>query len=112
MLEWIFLAAVLLLSGWLIQTYAVTPIAAPAPAPAPATETDIRAYKPESWCLIGENTLGRYCVQAENCGPLERFPSREACEYVEASALPLGIVGKGGLHYTPFLSKETLYNSF
>jgi hypothetical protein len=110
MLEWIFLAAVLFLSGWLIQTYTVTPIAGPAPAPAP--QTDVRAYKPESWCLVGENTLGRYCVQSDHCGPLERFPSQEECELIEASALPLGVTGEGGLHYTPFMSKGVRYHTF
>jgi hypothetical protein len=115
MLEWFFLAAILFFTGWLLQAYAFAPLAptqSPVAVPVLAQSHDIRAYKPESWCLVGENTLGRYCVPSENCGPLERFPSQEACEYVEASALPLGITGEGGLHYNPFLSKETRYHTF
>lgn len=69
-------------------------------------------YTPESWCLVGENTLGRLCTQSTACKGIDRFPSREACEYTEASALPLGVTGQGGLFYHPFMSREARYNTF
>ena len=121
MLEWVFLVVLLFVTGWVMSRFAITSIAkgpatatAPAASPAAAATAiaDIRAYKPESWCFVGENTLGRYCVQADNCGPLDRYPSRETCELVEASALPLGITGEGGLHYNPFMVKERRYHTF
>ncbi len=114
MLEWFFLFAILLVTG-LLYRFAFTPIAMSpiaAPAPGASLAPDIRAYKPESWCFVGENTLGRLCVESENCDPLDRYPSREACELVEASALPLGITGEGGLHYNPFMVKERRYHTF
>jgi hypothetical protein len=112
MFEWFFLIALIFITGWILYRFAFTPLSSSAPAPAFAPTVDIRAYKPESWCFVGENTLGRYCVQSDNCGPLDKFASKDACELVEASALPLGITGEGGLHYNPFMVNENRRHTF
>lgn len=109
MLEWVVFVSVLFLTGWLLKVFAYTSLA-PAPAPAPAY--DPRKYTPENWCFVGENTLGRFCVQSDRCKGVDRFPSREACEYTEASALPLGVTKQGGLFYTPFMSQEDRLHTF
>jgi hypothetical protein len=115
----IYLFGLLLVTGWILKYFAYTPFPAPVAAPslAPTTPTspttDPRAYVPESWCFVGENTLGRYCIKSEKCGPLDRFPSREACELTEASALPLGVTKDGGLVYNPFMQpKAARYHTF
>jgi hypothetical protein len=114
-MEWwdiMWFALVLLLTGLALRLFAYTPMA---PAPASGSNDEQapeRIYRPQTWCFVGENTLGRYCVQSDSCSPMDRFPSRETCEYVEASALPLGVTGEGGLHYTPFMSRETRYSTF
>ncbi len=122
MFEWVVFVGLLFFTGWCLKAFVFTPFsAAPAPAPAPAPaalagpspSVDPRTYTPESWCLVGENTLGRYCVQSTQCRAMARFPSREACEYTEASALPLGVVKEGGLVYNPFLQpREDRYHTF
>lgn len=70
-----------------------TPMAlAPAPAPAPAP-ADVRAYIPESWCLMSEDALGRWCSpNIPNCPAHRFYTSRDACELVDASSMPLNIV--------------------
>ncbi len=120
----VYLFGLLLVTGWILKYFAYTPFPAPAAAPvsAPTATTtttptpptdDPRTYVPESWCFVGENTLGRYCIQSEKCGPLDRFPSREACELTEASALPLGVTKEGGLVHNPFMQpKAVRYHTF
>ena len=107
------LIPVLLGAGFFFLWSAATPVVPElAPAPTSIRQAHARVYRPESWCLVGENTLGRYCVRSDSCGPLERFPSREACEYTEASAMPLGVTEEGGLIMNPFLSRERRYHTF
>ncbi len=107
-LDWVILILLVGVVGFAIY------VSTPAPrAVSSVTAAPVQAYKPESWCFVGENTLGRYCVKSEKCGPLDRFPSREACEYTEASALPLGVTGEGGLYYTQFLAPRVAqYHTF
>lgn len=116
MLELVYLFGLLLVVGWALRYFA-TPFPAPAPATIPTDASppipDPRTYVPESWCFVGENTLGRYCIKSEKCGPLDRFPSREACELTEASALPLGITKEGGLVYHSFIQpRQVRYHTF
>ena len=116
MLEWVVFVGILFLTGWILHMYAARPFAAAAPAPMQALAqpptSDPRDYTPQSWCLAGENTLGRFCVESDRCKGTDRFPSREACEYTEASALPLGVTKQGGLFYTPFMTREDRMHTF
>jgi hypothetical protein len=86
------LFVVLLIAGVLSYVWIARPIA---PAPAPAsnekdTQAPERVYKPESWCLMSEDVLGRWCSPNIATCPAHRFyTSREACELVDASAMPL-----------------------
>ena len=68
------------------------------------------------WCLVGENTLGRWCVQApytSSCSPMNRYGSQEACEMVDASSLPLGVTRLGGAVMSPFMRpRPAMVNTF
>ena len=114
MLEWVVFVGLLFFTGWFLKAFVFMPFsAAPAPAAPIASTADPRAYTPESWCMVGENTLGRYCAKSTHCTAIDRFPSREACEYTEASALPLGVTKEGGLVYNTFQSpREDRYHTF
>jgi hypothetical protein len=62
-------------------------------------------YRPESWCFVGEDVEGRWCVRVPNpqsCTPDRLFDSEDSCTYVPASAMPLGVVREGGAEYKPF----------
>ena len=60
--------------------------------------------KNQTWCFIGEDNTGRYCVKvprADLCDPIRTFGQREACELIQGSQLPLGIVTESGNNKTP-----------
>jgi hypothetical protein len=69
---------------------------------APATEsTSERHPEPpsESWCFVGEDLTGRYCVKvpsASSCEASRYFPTRSDCELQKANALPAGVVTASG----------------
>jgi hypothetical protein len=78
-------------------------VAAPSPGP---TIPDPREYRPENWCLLSENTVGRFCIKMkkpEQCDPKNLFVSRDACEMTDASALPLGISNTQGRFHSTFM---------
>ena len=57
----------------------------------------------ESWCFVGEDLSGRYCVKVpseEACDDNRTFKSRADCELVEGSHMPAGIT-KDGIHFRP-----------
>ena len=65
----------------------------------------VQEYRPESWCFVGEDVVGRWCVRVpfpQSCTPDRLFDSEDSCTYVPASALPLGVVKEGGAEYKPF----------
>lgn len=65
------------------------------------------ARKAETWCFVGEDLTGRWCVRVPApaaCTAERTFPSRSECELVNASRLPLGIVGGAGTSMTPMAS--------
>jgi hypothetical protein len=60
--------------------------------------------KNQTWCFIGEDNTGRYCVKvprADLCDPIRTFGQRESCELIQGSQLPLGIVTESGNNKTP-----------
>ena len=53
----------------------------------------------ESWCFVGEDLSGRYCVKvptSQACVPERHFASRSECELTPASHMPLGVLTKNG----------------
>ncbi len=58
----------------------------------------------ESWCFVGEDLTGRYCVKvpsAKSCDAGRTYKSRQDCEMVSAQHLPAGIVTKQGVGMLP-----------
>jgi len=53
----------------------------------------------ESWCFVGEDLTGRYCVKvpsADSCDSNRVFESRSDCELQKANHLPAGVVNENG----------------
>ncbi len=54
---------------------------------------------PETWCFVGEDLTGRYCVRVPSntaCNPDRSYTSRSDCEMVQAHAMPTGIIKDAG----------------
>jgi len=63
--------------------------------------------KNQTWCFVGEDNTGRYCVKVpatDLCEPIRTFGSRESCELTEGSQMPLAMVTQGGHSKTPISS--------
>jgi hypothetical protein len=61
----------------------------------------------ESWCFVGEDLTGRYCVKvpsAKSCDAGRTYKSRQDCELVPAQHLPAGVITKQGAGMLPLLS--------
>jgi len=61
------------------------------------TQTDGVATKPgETWCFLGEDNTGRWCVKVplpSLCEPARSYGGRDPCEMTLAQQLPLGLAG-------------------
>lgn len=69
------------------------PIGGSAPGPLPPSFTK------ESWCFVGEDFTGRWCVNVpseRSCDAERTFGSRSECEMVGANALPAGVIKNNG----------------
>ncbi len=67
----------------------------------------------ETWCFVGEDKTGRWCVRvptAHACDPDRTYESRDACELVTASAMPLGFLKHGGVSDTPLSARPAMSN--
>lgn len=76
----------------------------PSLPPPPVPEVLPTAQERESWCFVGEDLSGRYCVRVpseKSCDPDRTFLDRSACEMTAASHMPAGIVSKGGVGLLP-----------
>ena len=61
----------------------------------------------ESWCFVGEDLTGRYCLKVPSdhaCEPRRLFGSLKDCELVPASHMPAGVVQDGGASMRPLRS--------
>lgn len=79
-------------------TLEVVDTPAPKPAAPVAQQTSERGVT-ESWCFVGEDLSGRYCVRVPSereCEPSRYYTSRSACELTPAQHLPAGIQRDGG----------------
>ena len=88
----------------------VLPLVSPTYKPDTYTEKPSKTLAPydntknQTWCFIGEDNTGRYCVKvprADLCDPIRTFGQREACELVEGSQMPLSVVTRNGDNKTP-----------
>ena len=53
----------------------------------------------ESWCFVGEDLSGRYCVKvpsAASCEPNRLFGSKSDCELQQGQHLPAGVITETG----------------
>lgn len=74
-------------------------------------EKPVRPVVNESWCFVGEDLMGRWCVKvpsASACDPERFFESRSECELVQANHLPAGLVKNNGADMTPLSSVHTM----
>ena len=79
----------------------------PEPEPEPEAKPSVpKAPKKETWCFVGEDLSGRYCVQVPSekaCTSDRVHPSRSACEMVISSHMPAGIM-RNGVGFRPLAS--------
>ncbi len=104
------LAVTLLGFGYALQSFVYAPFSAKGIAEG---FKDIAPERP-GWCLVAENTVGRFCMQVpkeSQCTPDRLYGTQEACEMVDASALPLGISHNGGQYHLPFLTPRRRTNT-
>ena len=76
--------------------------AAVLPAPLAAA-----AATKETWCFVGEDLSGRYCVKVPSetsCSSERTFNSRSSCELTPANNMITGAVRNGGIGIQPLSS--------
>lgn len=69
------------------------------PVPVPSKSTKGTMKPGETWCFVGEDNTGRWCVQVpvpSLCEPTRSYGGRSSCEMTLAQQLPLGVVTNGG----------------
>jgi hypothetical protein len=70
----------------------------------PIMQAPERVAVKETWCFVGEDLKGRWCVKVpseHSCDPNRTFPSEEDCSLVKASSMPLGVVQNQGASMMP-----------
>lgn len=64
------------------------------------TQTNTLPTNPgETWCFLGEDDTGRWCVKVpvpSLCEPSRSYGGRDPCEMTLAQKLPLGLAGSPG----------------
>jgi len=78
------------------------------PKPEPNQEKKIQSARlqSESWCFVGEDLSGRYCVKVPShkaCNSDRSFYTREDCELISGSHMPGGIM-QNGTNFRPLRS--------
>ncbi len=64
-----------------------------------------------NWCFVGEDLTGRFCVKvpsAELCPKNRAFPTRDECEMVKASPMPLTVQENRGTTAIPLSGLPTV----
>lgn len=75
----------------------VFPVPTTTTLPPPVPERAVA--KEETWCFVGEDMTGRWCVRVPHrgaCDSERAYSSRSDCELTEGSRLPLGTNMNGG----------------
>ena len=73
-------------------------------AKAATPEQSLKTLKKESWCFVGEDLTGRYCVQVpseKSCDTDRLFGNRKDCELTPANHMATGIVKENGESMLP-----------
>ena len=86
-----------------------------APPSVPVQQAVERIHRKESWCFVGEDVQGRWCVHvpsATSCTPDRTFDSEDACTLVNASSMPLGVVRDGGALMQPLGPIPAMSNQY
>jgi hypothetical protein len=86
----------------------------PGTFPEKTPEPEHPPYKKETWCFVGEDKTGRWCVKVPTdhaCDPDRTFSTRSDCEIVTASAMPLGFLKYGGASDTPLSAIPAMSNT-
>jgi hypothetical protein len=88
-----------------INAAAVLPVPlAPATTESPSAAA---AATKETWCFVGEDLSGRYCVKVPSeiaCSSERTFNSRSSCELTPANNMITGAVRNGGIGIQPLSS--------
>ena len=82
----------------------VFPVPTTTTLPPPTPEKAVA--KEETWCFVGEDMTGRWCVRVPHrgaCDPERAYSSRSDCELTNASRLPLGTNMEGGARVAPLM---------
>jgi hypothetical protein len=65
--------------------------------------------KPATWCFVGEDLLGRYCVKVPGphaCTPDRSYTSDSDCRLIPAQHLPAGTVMNNATRMLPLSSQR------
>ncbi len=94
--------------GTLKETAPAPSILAPAAPPTVSTSERTGAIrgqqKPETWCFVGEDLVGRWCVavpKPDLCPGERSFASRSECELTQANHMPAGLIQNNGVSMLP-----------
>lgn len=76
------------------------------PVPTETSLAPLKLQKEETWCFVGEDMTGRWCVRVPHrgaCDAERSYSSKSDCQLTAASRMPLGINLEGGARVAPFL---------
>ena len=62
--------------------------------------------KEETWCFVGEDMTGRWCVRVPHrgaCDAERSYSSKSDCQLTPASRMPLGVNIEGGARVAPLM---------
>jgi len=90
-------------NGMLKETAPAPSVLAPAAPPTVSiserTSKIVDAKKPETWCFVGEDLVGRWCVavpKPDLCPRERSFANHSDCELTPANHMPAGLVQNNG----------------
>lgn len=97
------LAIIVVIALWKLG-YLNTSVQTATTLPPPISENAVQ--REETWCFVGEDMTGRWCVRVPHrgaCDPERAYSSQSDCELTNASRLPLGTNMESGARVAPFM---------
>ena len=85
------------------------------PVPSVSNSTNGTVKPGETWCFVGEDNTGRWCVQVplpSLCEPTRSYGGRSPCEMTLAQQLPIGVVTNGGIGKTSLVLPDQTRPNF